>query len=70
MFPFFSSIIPFSGTISSNDQAKLGCSGSMVIPAAAKKILIENKGARPCRMVLVYIKPQIGTKLPINNPEE
>ncbi len=57
-------------TASNKKCVKLSYMESMVIPAAAKKIIVENKGARPCRMVLVYIKPQIGAKLPINKPEE
>ncbi len=41
---------------------------TMLIPAAAKKIKLINKGNTPCKMVLVYVRKEIGNKEPVNNP--
>ena len=57
-------------TSSNNRSVRLSYMESMVIPAAAHMIKVENKGSRPCKMVLVYIKPQIGIKESLNDPGE
>jgi mannose-6-phosphate isomerase class I len=55
--------------ISGNGRtSKLSYLESMLIPAAAGKIKIVNKGKRPCKMVMVYIKPGIGVTEPLNDP--
>jgi hypothetical protein len=41
---------------------------SMLIPAAADRIRLVNTGTRPCKLVLVYVRPGIGTTLPWNSP--
>jgi len=40
----------------------------MIIPAASGEITIVNKGKTPCKMVMVYVKPNIGVKSPLNDP--
>ncbi len=57
--------------ISKNNQStKLSYMESMMIPAAAQSVKIINRGKRKCKMILVYIKPGIGNKFPLNNPIE
>ena len=41
---------------------------TMLIPAASGEIKIVNKGKGPCKMVLVYVKPEIGINVPLNDP--
>jgi mannose-6-phosphate isomerase class I len=41
---------------------------SMVVPAATGEVEIINEGDRPCKLVLVYVRPGIGKALPLNNP--
>ena len=41
---------------------------TMLIPAATGKIKIVNKGKGSCKMVMVYVKPEIGIKAPLNDP--
>jgi len=48
--------------------SKLSYLESMLIPAAAGKIKIINKNKRPCKMVMVYVKPGIGVTQPLNDP--
>jgi mannose-6-phosphate isomerase class I len=43
---------------------------SMIIPAAAGKVTIENRGDRPCKLVLVFVKPGIGISTPLNDPSD
>jgi mannose-6-phosphate isomerase class I len=43
---------------------------SMIVPAAAGKVKIENKGERPCKLVLVFVKPGIGVSAPLNDPSD
>ena len=57
-------------TSANNRTASLSYMESMLIPAASNKIRAENKGNKPCKMVLVYIKPQIGIKESLNDPGE
>jgi len=47
---------------------KLSYLESMLIPAAAGKLKIVNKGKRPCKMVLVYVREGIGLIEPMNDP--
>ena len=57
--------------VSETEQsANLSYMESMVIPAAAESVKIINRGKSKCKMVLVYIKPGIGSKLPLNDPIE
>ncbi len=41
---------------------------SMLIPAAAGHVRLVNKGERPCKLVLVYVRPGVGNTLPLNSP--
>jgi len=55
--------------ISENGRtSKLSYLESMLIPASAGKILIVNKGKPLCKMIMVYIKPGVGVKEPLNDP--
>jgi mannose-6-phosphate isomerase class I len=57
--------------ISENGRVtKLSYLESMLIPAASGKIKIVNKGKRPCKMVLVYVRDGIGVIEPLNDPIE
>jgi len=47
---------------------KLSYLETMLIPAASGEIKIVNKGKGPCKMVLVYVKPEIGISVPLNDP--
>ena len=48
--------------------SKLSYLETMIIPAAAGKIKIVNKGKGECKMVMVYVKPGIGVANPLNDP--
>jgi mannose-6-phosphate isomerase class I len=55
--------------ISENGRSvKLSFLESMLIPAAAGKIKIINKGKRPCKMIMVYVRGGIGSSEPLNDP--
>lgn len=41
---------------------------SMLIPAAAGHVRLVNVGTRPCKLVLVYVRPGVGRTLPWNSP--
>ncbi len=41
---------------------------TMLIPAATGELRVVNKGKTPCKMVLVYIKPETGINIPLNDP--
>lgn len=41
---------------------------SMVVPAAAGTVEFVNRGAHPCKLVLVFVRPGVGTALPLNAP--
>lgn len=41
---------------------------SMVVPAAAGKVEFINRGDGPCKLVLVFVRPGVGTALPLNDP--
>ncbi len=43
---------------------------SMVVPAAAGQVAFVNRGERPCRLVLVFVRPGVGTWRPLNTPIE
>jgi mannose-6-phosphate isomerase class I len=51
-------------------SAHLAFLESMIIPAAAGQVRILNRGRRPCKMVLVYVRPGAGIRTPLNNPVE
>lgn len=48
--------------------SKLSYLETMLIPAATGELRIVNKGKTPCMMVMVYIKPEIGISIPLNDP--
>jgi mannose-6-phosphate isomerase class I len=41
---------------------------SMIIPAAAGEVRVVNKGDRHCKLILVYVRPEIGISQPLNDP--
>ncbi|MEM1041666.1 MAG: class I mannose-6-phosphate isomerase [Bacteroidota bacterium] len=41
---------------------------SAVVPAAAAQVAFINRGNSPCRLVLVFVRPGVGTELPLNDP--
>jgi mannose-6-phosphate isomerase class I len=43
---------------------------SMVIPAAAGEVEFVNAGSGPCKLVVVFVRPGVGTTLPLNDPIE
>ncbi|MEO8399361.1 MAG: class I mannose-6-phosphate isomerase, partial [Ignavibacteriaceae bacterium] len=49
-------------------KIKLSYLESMLIPAVVGKIKIVNRGNRPCKMIMVYIRPGIGITEPLNDP--
>jgi len=54
---------------SSNGRiSKLSYLETMIIPAAAGEIKIVNKGKTSCKMVMVYVKPNLGITSPLNDP--
>ena len=50
--------------------SKLAYLESMLIPAATGKLKIVNKGKRSCKMLMVYVRPNIGIIEPLNDPIE
>ncbi|HZW38005.1 MAG TPA: class I mannose-6-phosphate isomerase [Ignavibacteriaceae bacterium] len=55
--------------ISENGRVtKLSYLETMLIPAATGELRIINKGKIPVMMVMVYIKPDIGINIPLNDP--
>jgi mannose-6-phosphate isomerase class I len=55
-------------TGASGIPAELHYLESMVIPAAANRVRIENRGRTPCMMVLVFVRPGTGSARPLNDP--
>ncbi len=43
---------------------------TMLIPAAAEAVTFFNQGDQPCRLVLVYVKPEAGLSVPVNDPND
>lgn len=43
---------------------------SMLIPAACGRVKIVNRGDRPCKMVLVFVRPTVGVSEPLNSPSD
>ena len=43
---------------------------TMLIPAAAEAVTFVNRGSLPCRLVLVYVKPEAGLSVPVNDPND
>ncbi len=41
---------------------------SMIIPAAAKDVRFVNRGGRPCKVVIVFVRRGVGHTLPWNSP--
>jgi mannose-6-phosphate isomerase class I len=41
---------------------------SMVVPAAAERVTLVNRGERPGKLVVVFVRPGVGTSLPLNEP--
>ena len=50
--------------------ASLAYLETMLIPAAAEAVTFVNKGEQPCRLVLVYVKPETGLSVPVNDPND
>lgn len=50
--------------------ASLAYLETMLIPAAAEAVTFVNRGSRPCRLVLVYVKPEAGLTVPVNDPND
>lgn len=57
-------------TTESGVTSELAYLESMLIPAACGKVTITNKGERPCKMVLVYTRTDVGVKAPLNVPSD
>jgi len=55
-------------TVSNGRQTTLSFLESLVIPAAAMNVKVENLGDQPVKLVLVAIKEGIGNHLALNNP--
>ena len=51
-------------------QSSLARFESMVIPAATDSFQVKNRGSGPCKLILVYIRPEIGKTESINVPNE
>jgi len=43
---------------------------SMIVPAAAKNFHVRNKGKRSCKLLLVFIRPDVGITKPLNDPND
>ncbi|MBC8401875.1 MAG: class I mannose-6-phosphate isomerase [Candidatus Marinimicrobia bacterium] len=43
---------------------------SMVVPAATKTFQVINRGSSPCKLIMVYIRPDIGLTGALNTPRE
>ncbi len=41
---------------------------SMIVPAAAETVEVVNPGERPCTLVLVFVRPGVGSSQPLNDP--
>jgi mannose-6-phosphate isomerase class I len=41
---------------------------SMVVPAAAGEVTFINRGNGPARLVVVFVRPGVGSELPLNDP--
>lgn len=41
---------------------------SMVVPAAAGRVTFVSRGERPSKLVLVFVRPGVGSALPLNDP--
>jgi len=50
----------------SGKSSSLAYLESMIIPAAAKKVSIQNESDKPCILVLVQVRPGIGKTIPLN----
>jgi len=55
-------------TSANGHTAELAYLESMIIPAAARKVRMNNRGSRPCRLVLVFVRPGTGISQPLNDP--
>lgn len=53
-----------------NRTIELSYIESMIIPAAAGKIKLVNKGRHACKLILVCVKPGIGITQPLNIPQD
>lgn len=43
---------------------------TMLIPAAAEQVTFINTGKKPCKLILVYVKPEVGISIPVNDPND
>jgi mannose-6-phosphate isomerase class I len=55
-------------TASNGTPVELHYLESMIIPAASGKIRILNRGKKPAKLVLVFVRPGTGAAFPLNNP--
>lgn len=55
-------------TVSNGKQTTLSFLESLIIPAAAMNVTVENLGDIPVKLILVAIKEGIGTDLALNHP--
>lgn len=54
----------------SDANCELAYLESMLIPAACGKVTMTNLGERPCKMMLVYTRTDVGVKAPLNLPSD
>ncbi len=57
-------------TTANGRQMPLAWAESMIIPAAAGRFTVRNIGKTPCKLLLVFVRPTVGTSEPLNNPSE
>ncbi len=57
-------------TTKNGRSAVLSYIESMIIPAAAEKVEFRNLSEKPCKLVMVYVKPGIGVDKPLNDPQD
>lgn len=43
---------------------------TMIIPAAADEVTFVNRGRKPCKLLLVSVKPEAGVAVPLNDPND
>lgn len=56
-------------TASNGTPVELHYLESMIIPAASGDVRISNRGTRPCKLVVVFVRPGTGGAFPLNDPD-
>ncbi len=56
-------------TASNGTPVELHYLESMIIPAASGDVRIRNRGTRPCKLVVVFVRPGTGGAFPLNDPD-